>query len=277
MISFRLSRRAFSTSSPNPLGGQFVKVSEEGKGIHKLVLSRKPVNSLGLDVLNELNATLTSLEQKKDARALIISSDIPGIFSAGLDITEMYRPKRDRVEAFWRSLQSFFLNLYLSRLVVASAIQGQSPAGGCLISCSSDIRVMANNEKYRIGLNETQLGIVAPFWFMDAMVNVIGFRQSEKLLQLGVLVPPSEAHRLGLVDHIVPESEVEAKCKAEIEEYLKVPDLARALTKKQLRQPTADRLKKNLDWDVQNFVNFVSDDKVQKGLELYLEKLKAKK
>lgn len=42
--------------------------------------------------------------------------------------------------------------------------QGVSPAGGCLLALSSDYRVLADNPKYAIGLNETLLGIVAPFW-----------------------------------------------------------------------------------------------------------------
>lgn len=42
--------------------------------------------------------------------------------------------------------------------------QGSSPAGGCLMALSCDYRIMADNPKYKIGLNETRLGIVAPFW-----------------------------------------------------------------------------------------------------------------
>lgn len=42
--------------------------------------------------------------------------------------------------------------------------QGSSPAGGCLMSLTCDYRIMADNPRYSIGLNETQLGIVAPFW-----------------------------------------------------------------------------------------------------------------
>ena len=42
--------------------------------------------------------------------------------------------------------------------------QGVSPAGGCLISLTCDYRVLADNPKYTMGLNETLLGIVAPSW-----------------------------------------------------------------------------------------------------------------
>lgn len=49
--------------------------------------------------------------------------------------------------------------------LLPSPCQGSSPAGGCLIALSCDYRIMAENPKYVIGLNEAQLGIVAPFWY----------------------------------------------------------------------------------------------------------------
>lgn len=44
------------------------------------------------------------------------------------------------------------------------SLQGACPAGGCMMALSCDFRVLADNPKYHIGLNETLLGIVAPFW-----------------------------------------------------------------------------------------------------------------
>lgn len=54
-------------------------------------------------------------------------------------------------------------------------------------------------------------------------------------------------------------------------------DHARQLTKSMIRQATADRLLKQRDADIQNFVSFISKDAIQKSLQTYLEKLKQKK
>lgn len=48
--------------------------------------------------------------------------------------------------------------------LLPSLCQGSSPAGGCLVALSCDYRIMVENPKFSIGLNEAQLGIVAPFW-----------------------------------------------------------------------------------------------------------------
>lgn len=47
---------------------------------------------------------------------------LPTVFSAGLDILEMYKPEEERLRAFWRTLQDVFMALYGSSLVTAAAI-----------------------------------------------------------------------------------------------------------------------------------------------------------
>ena len=61
-----------------------------------------------------------------------------------------------------------WIQLYSYKLPAAAAITGHSPAGGCLLSLCCDYRVM-QGPKFTIGLNETLLGIVAPFWFKVGM------------------------------------------------------------------------------------------------------------
>ena len=53
-------------------------------------------------------------------------------------------------------------------------------------------------------------------------------------------------------------------------------DFARQITKKQIRQATMDRLVSRREEDIQNFVQFITKDSVQKALGFYLEQLKNK-
>ena len=76
---------------------------------------------------------------------------------------------------------------------------------------------MTDNERSTIGLNETKLGIVAPFWFAETLVNTIGFRWSERHLQLGELVTPQQALKIGLVDEVVPAADVVPQAVAAVE------------------------------------------------------------
>ena len=61
---------------------------------------------------------------------------------------------------------------------MTSAISGHAVAGGCMLGTVSDYRVMVDDPKSTIGLNEDLFGLVAPFWLMDSFAAVIGQRQA---------------------------------------------------------------------------------------------------
>ncbi len=138
--------------------GSYVQVERDTvhEDIAILKMNRKPVSGLNKDFLTELNITLEKLENNASYRGVILTSANPGIFSAGLDITEMYQKSPEYTSAFWRSLQDFWMRLFSTNLATVAAINGHSPAGGCLMALSCDYRVMAQG-KFTIGLNEVQL------------------------------------------------------------------------------------------------------------------------
>ncbi|XP_006100978.1 enoyl-CoA delta isomerase 1, mitochondrial [Myotis lucifugus] len=259
-------------------GNQRVLVEPDpAAGIAVMKFKNPPVNSLSLELLTELVISLEKLENDKTFRGVILTSDSPGVFSAGLDLREMCGRNPAHYAEYWKAVQELWLRLYLSNMVLIAAINGASPAGGCLISLSCDYRVLADNPRYAIGLNETLLGIVAPFWFKDTLVNTIGHRAAERALQLGLLFPPAEALQVGIVDKVVPEDQVQSTALSVMGKWLAIPDHARQLTKNMMRKPTVDRLVKQRDADIKNFVSFVSRDAIQKSLQIYLEKLKQRK
>lgn len=259
-------------------GSQRVLVEPDpAAGITVMKFKNPPVNGLSLEFVTELVISLEKLENDKTFRGIILTSDCPGVFSAGLDLREMCGRNPAHYAEYWKAVQELWLRLYLSNLVLIAAVNGASPAGGCLISLTCDYRVLADNPKYVIGLNETLLGIVAPFWFKDNLVNTIGHRAAERALQLGLLFPPAEALQVGMVDKVVPEDQVQSTALSVMAQWMAIPDHARQLTKNMMRKPTADRLVKERDSDIKNFVSFISRDSIQKSLQMYLEKLKQKK
>nr|XP_009934544.1 PREDICTED: LOW QUALITY PROTEIN: enoyl-CoA delta isomerase 1, mitochondrial [Opisthocomus hoazin] len=233
-----------------------------------------PVNSLSLDLLTEFCISLEKLENDRACRGVIFTSAVPKIFSSGLDITEMCGKSTEHYAEFWRAVQEMWLQLYGSNMVTVAAVNGSSPAGGCLIALSCDYRIMVENPKFSIGLNEAQLGIVAPFWFKDTFVNVVGHRVAECSLQLGSLHPAPEAHRLGLVG---PEEKGQEEAASVMAQWLALPDHARQLTKSMMRKAILDRLVAHREEDIQNFISFISKESIQKSLRMYMEMLKKKK
>jgi 3,2-trans-enoyl-CoA isomerase len=191
----------------------------------------------------------------------------------------MHKPDMKRLIMFWSSVQDLYLDLYGSRLACIAAIQGHAPAAGCMLAMSCDYRIMAETtETHRptIGLNESKLGIVAPPWLGQQMVDTVGRRNAELSLALGTLYSPEEALKIGLVDLVVPQDQVEAKASEAALQWAKIPAQARVASKTMIRKDRLDRLKASRSQDVERFANFITTEKVQDSLTAYLDMLAKK-
>jgi 3,2-trans-enoyl-CoA isomerase len=226
-----------------------------------------------------LSGSIKQAEKDRKIQALILTSSKPSIFSAGLELTEMHKPDMKRLVMFWSSFQDLYLDLYGSRLACIAAMQGHAPAAGCMLAMSCDYRIMAaTTETHRptIGLNESKLGIVAPPWLGQQMVDTIGRRNAEISLALGTLYSPEEALKIGLVDLVVPQDQVEAKASEAALQWAKIPAQARVASKRMIRKDRLDRLKASRSQDVEHFANFVITEHVQDSLTAYLDMLAKK-
>jgi 3,2-trans-enoyl-CoA isomerase len=125
-------------------------------GIVELQMSAPPVNTFTTEMLNNFRYTLEDLEANPKVKGLVLTSAVPNIYSAGLDLNEMHKPSRADFCRFWGTFEMAWVAFYMTPLATVSAIDGACPALGAVMALSSDYRVMVNNPKYRMGLNETQ-------------------------------------------------------------------------------------------------------------------------
>ena len=105
---------------------------------------------------------------------------------------------------------------------VAAAIAGHAPAGGCVLALCCDYRVMAEGP-YRLGLNETQVGLVAPEGILHLMRRVVGPHRAERLLVGGEMVESARALAIGLVDELAEIDFVTTRARIWLEELLALP------------------------------------------------------
>jgi len=253
----------------------YVDVEESSEGGYSIIkMQRKPVNSFNLEFINELIDALDSVEKNPNSRGLILTSPLK-VFSAGLDIMEMYNPSEGRLKEFWSAFQELNLRLHSTPLATVAAINGPSPAGGCALALQCDYRIMADG-KSMIGLNETLLGLTAPLWLCRVFAQVIGQRQAELHLSLGTLLPPQHALSVGLVDAVVSGEDLMSTADAELKKWLAIPELGRTRTKALLRKDYIDDFVAKREEDMATFKAAVNDPNLQALLTKYLEALQKK-
>lgn len=255
-------------------------------------MHRKPANSLSLEMCEAISQAIRTAEADNQIEALVLSSGLPnGIFSAGLELTELYQPDPVRLPRFWESFQQVYLDLYGSRLSTIAAMDGHAPAAGCMLALSCDYRIMTSNPKATIGLNESQLGIVAPPWLCQQFIDTIGQRNAELALLLGTLFSPQQALDINLVDELLPsngQNDIDASlastdtiavalAKKKAADFVRIPPKARSAAKELTRGVQIQKLLKNRGEDTDFFCSYVTEDSVQRTLGVYLEMLAKRK
>ena len=239
-------------------------------------MNRPPANTLSLEMFQAMSEAIQTAEANAKTQALIVASSSPKIFSAGLDLAELYQPNSDRIEEFWNSFQQLYVDLYGSRLSTFAAMSGHAPAAGCMIALSCDYRLFSSTGG-KIGLNESLLGIAAPPWLGQQYMDTIGHRRAELALSLGTLFSPQEALDIGLVDQLVTDGDVIDAAKREAHKWIRIPMEARVGAKELTRGPQIQNLLDNRQEDTDHFVSFVTKESVQKSLDMYIEQMKKKK
>lgn len=96
--------------------------------------------------------------------------------------------------------------------MTVAAIRGHCPAGGCVLALCCDVRICTPDT--RIGLNEVELGIPVPLYWIRLMAQITGQGVADKLLQTAALVPAPDALKFGMVDAVVPKGELLAAAHA---------------------------------------------------------------
>jgi enoyl-CoA hydratase/carnithine racemase len=204
-----------------------LKLLDHG-ALRELRLDRPPANALDPALVAAL-ADAVEAAPGEGARALVLSGS-PGRYSGGLDVPHLLGLDRPAMERFLADFFRLMRSLAASRVPIVAAITGHAPAGGAVMAIFCDHRVMAEGD-FVIGLNEVRVGLSLPRVIHDALELVVGARQAARLGTLGLLVPASEAFRIGLVDELVAPELVVERALQIAGEHLALPPLATARTR----------------------------------------------
>lgn len=201
--------------------------------VHELRLQRPPANALNQALVDALLEAVRATPAST-AQAIVLSGR-EGLFSGGLDVPDLLGRSRAEMHALWSTFFDLLEALATSPVPIVAALTGHAPAGGCVLSLYCDHRILAAG-KYKIGLNEVQVGLRMPRPILAAARFVVGPRQAARMATTAELFSGDEALRIGLVDELVPLEEVVPTALRRAEHFASLPpkalgktrDLARA-------------------------------------------------
>lgn len=182
------------------------KLEVDPQGIAWLTFDQhgSSVNVLNEATLRELDDHLDALELDPAIHALVIRSAKDKVFVAGADLKAIRNLPPSGVNAMIELGQAVFSRLAALPLPKVAAIHGACVGGGFELALACDARVASDDDATRIGLPETQLGLIPAWGGSTRLPRLIGLPKALDLILSGKLVKASQALRLGMVDRLVP-------------------------------------------------------------------------
>jgi enoyl-CoA hydratase len=178
-------------------------------GVATITINRpKVLNALNTQTLDELRRVVLHCRQNDAVRCVVITGAGEKSFIAGADINELsvQTPTGGREHAM-RGQHILDLIENLGKPVIA-AINGFALGGGCELAMACTMRVAA--ETARLGQPEINLGIIPGYAGTQRLARLVGRGRALELLLTGDHITAAEAHRLGLVNRVVPAADLMA-------------------------------------------------------------------
>lgn len=212
--------------------------------IRELRLARPPVNALDTELCRHLIHAINQA-MSDDVHGIVLSGS-ERIFSAGMDVPHLLGHGDDKHKLLdsWQAFFGAVRTLAECRVPVVAALTGHAPAGGCVLALCCDYRIMARSidpaRPYAIGLNEVQVGLVAPEGIQRLLRRVVGQHRASVLLTTGAMVAAEQAVQIGLVDELADGDRVVERAIAWLQGLLAMPQqpmlLTRAVAREDLHQ-----------------------------------------
>jgi enoyl-CoA hydratase len=209
------------------------------EGIDTLRLEHGKANAFDLELCRDLNAALSEASTRTGP---LILTGAGSIFSAGVDLFRVVDGGRAYVEQFLPALSEVFLRLFTLPRPAVAAINGHAIAGGCILACACDYRVMADG-KARIGLPELAVGVPFPASAIELLRSVTDPARLHEYLFLGRTYEAREAADVGLVNEVVPAERVTRRAAEVARDLGSRPAASYRITKQFLRGPAAERIR----------------------------------
>ena len=231
------------------------------------------LNALNADVVSGLFDAFRALAADADVRAVLLTGSGEKAFVAGADISELARMTPISGIDVSRAGQVAFRFIETMRKPVIAAINGFALGGGLELALACHLRWASENAK--LGLPEVKLGIIPGYGGTVRLPRLVGRGRALEMILSGEMIDAAEAHRIGLVNKVVPQPELLSGARALAAKMIANGPVALALAIEavdhgyNVTTEDALRLESNL------FGLLAATSDMREGMSAFLEKRKA--
>ncbi len=225
-------------------------------------------NSLTIELLNELVASIKVASDQADERVLILRG-AGAAFCTGLDLKEAADRKKAHMTA--ELVAKALTTLAETRLVTIAAVHGAAVAGGAGIMSACDFVVAA--EKTKIGYPEVRRGLVAGL-VMTFLRRQAGERNMRELVLGGELIDAERARGIGLVNRVVAPDQLMIEAQKFADSVLQGAPNAIVQTKRLIEELWSTSVKEDVDLALKHHMRARESAEAREGIAAFNERRK---
>ncbi len=245
-------------------------VIEKGEDfVASITLNRpKNLNTFNMPLASELNSALLELDEEKNVRVIIIKGS-GRVFSAGIDVSDFFGMDVMHYREWIECMEKSLVTVNQIRKPVIAQVHGVAVANGAGLVAASDLAIAADNA--RIGLTAINVGLncIGP---VVPVVRSVGRKRALELLFYGDAVPAAEALRIGLINRVVPEADLERETHQWAAALAQKSPIALQIAKKAFYAAEDMDYKKAFEYMNEAFARLCSTKDAAEGVRAFLEK-----
>ncbi len=249
-------------------------VVEVSEGIATITINRpEKLNALNASLIGQLDDAFAEVEADAGIRGLILTGAGEKAFIAGADIRELAAATPVEAQRLALRGQRAFRRLETMAKPSIAAINGYALGGGLELAMCCTLRIASENAS--LGQPEVRLGMTPGYGGTQRLPRLIGRGRALELLLTGDQLGAAEAHRIGLVNHVVPLAELMPFSRALMRKMLENAPLAAGLILDAVETGLSSGLEEGLRFEAAAFAVSAATEDKREGTAAFLEKRKA--
>jgi enoyl-CoA hydratase len=245
----------------------------ERRGAVALLTINRPDkrNALNIQTRAEGAAALDELRADDAVRVVVITGAGDKAFVAGADIGE-FEGRTANMQREVMLGRSLFTAVDSFPKPLIAMVNGYCLGGGCELAMACDLRVAS--DKASFGQPEINLGIIPGGGGTQRLTRLVGEGKAMELILTGDIIDAQTAHSIGLVNMVVPATDLEAKTMELANRIAEKGPIALRMAKEAVKIASRSNLDEGLRREVDLFALCFSSEDKDEGVRAFMEKRK---
>lgn len=231
------------------------------------------LNALNVATINELHKAFKTLNKNNEVQVIILTGSGEKAFVAGADISEFaHFSVKEGAQLAAEGQEKLFDFIENLKTPVIAAVNGFALGGGLELAMACHFRIASDNAK--MGLPEVSLGVIPGYGGTQRLPQLVGKGRAMEMIMTAGMITADDAHRSGLVNHLVPQAELLEFCNGIAQKIKKNSPYAISKAIKAVNSNFKEG-KNGFKTEIKAFGDCFGTEDFKEGTTAFLEKRKA--